>query len=46
MALGVLYDDPQPTFDDAVIAQNAAASAGKTPDLQALISKGQTWVVD
>ena len=46
MALGVLYDDPQPTFDDAVIAQNAAASAGKTPNLQALISKGQTWVVD
>jgi 2-oxoglutarate/2-oxoacid ferredoxin oxidoreductase subunit beta len=46
MALGVLYDDPRPTFDAAVTAQNAQASAGKTPDLQALISKGQTWTVE
>ncbi len=46
MALGILYDDPMPTFDEAVIAQNEAASAGKKPDLQSLISKGQTWVVD
>lgn len=46
MALGVLYDDPMPTFDAAVIAQNQKASEGKKPDLQALISKGQTWTVD
>jgi 2-oxoglutarate/2-oxoacid ferredoxin oxidoreductase subunit beta len=46
MALGVLYDDPRPTFDSAVIAQNAALSAGKKPDMQALLNKGQTWVVE
>ena len=46
MALGVLYDDPAPTFDSAIIAQNAEASAGKAPDLQKLLSKGQTWMVD
>lgn len=46
MAMGVLYDDPRPTFDGAVIAQNEAVSSGKTPDLQKLISKGQTWTVE
>jgi 2-oxoglutarate/2-oxoacid ferredoxin oxidoreductase subunit beta len=46
MALGVLYDDPRPTFDSAVIAQNATLSAGKKPDMQALLNKGQTWVVE
>jgi len=29
-----------------VIEQNEAAAAGKTPDLQALVSKGQTWQVE
>jgi 2-oxoglutarate ferredoxin oxidoreductase subunit beta len=46
MALGILYDDPQPTFEEAVIAQNEQIAAGKKPDLQSLISKGQTWTVD
>ncbi|WP_375396189.1 2-oxoacid:ferredoxin oxidoreductase subunit beta [uncultured Sphingomonas sp.] len=46
MALGVLYDDPAPTFDSAVIAQNATASQGKQPDLQKLLSQGQTWQVE
>jgi 2-oxoglutarate/2-oxoacid ferredoxin oxidoreductase subunit beta len=46
MALGVLYDDPRSTFDSAVIAQNATLSAGKKPDMQALLNKGQTWVVE
>ena len=46
MALGVLYDDPAPTFESAVIAQNAQASMGKMPDLQKLLSKGQTWQVE
>lgn len=46
MALGVIYDDPAPTFESAVVQQNAKASAGKTPDLQKLLSTGQTWMVD
>ncbi len=46
MALGVLYDDPAPTFESAVVAQNAAAAEGKAPDLQKLVSKGQTWMVE
>jgi len=46
MALGVLYKNPAPTFESAVIAQNEQASAGKKPDLQKLLSKGQTWVVE
>ena len=46
MALGVLYDDPAPTFESAVVAQNKAASEGKAADLQKLVSKGQTWMVD
>lgn len=45
MALGVLYDDPRPTFDDAVMEQIATTSVGKTPDLSALLKKGQTWTV-
>jgi 2-oxoglutarate ferredoxin oxidoreductase subunit beta len=46
MALGILYDDPAPTFDSAVIEQNARAAEGKRPDLQKLLSQGQTWMVD
>jgi 2-oxoglutarate ferredoxin oxidoreductase subunit beta len=46
MALGVIYEDPAPTFESAVIEQNKAAATGKTPDLQALVSKGQTWMVE
>jgi 2-oxoglutarate ferredoxin oxidoreductase subunit beta len=46
VALGVLYEDPAPTFDSAVIEQNEAAAKGKTADLQALVSKGQTWMVE
>ncbi len=46
VALGVLYNDPRPTFDAAVVEQNASASAGKTPDLQKLVGKGQTWTVE
>ena len=45
MAIGVLYDDPRPTFDAAVVEQNAQASKGKKADLQALLNKGQTWTV-
>ena len=46
MALGVIYEDPAPTFESAVREQNAAVAKGKTPDLQALVAKGQTWQVE
>ncbi len=46
MALGVLYDDPRPTFEAAVAKERNLASEGKTPDLAALLAKGQTWTVD
>jgi len=45
MALGVIYESPAPTFDSAVVEQNAKAAEGKKPDLQALVSKGQSWMV-
>ena len=46
VALGVIYDNPGPTFDAAVIEQNRAAAKGKSRDLQALLGKGQTWQVE
>jgi 2-oxoglutarate ferredoxin oxidoreductase subunit beta len=46
VALGVIYHDPAPTFESAVVEQNLKASKGKTPDLQALIAEGQTWQVE
>ncbi|MGC6399318.1 2-oxoacid:ferredoxin oxidoreductase subunit beta [Sphingomonas sp. FW199] len=46
VALGVIFDDPAPTFETAVIEQNRSVSEGKVPDLQKLVSKGQTWQVD
>ena len=45
VALGVIYEDPAPTFESAVIEQNRAAASGKTPDLQALVAKGLSWQV-
>ena len=46
MALGVILDDPAPTFESAVVEQNTAAAKGKKPDLQKLLSQGQTWMVE
>ncbi|MGI8943510.1 MAG: 2-oxoacid:ferredoxin oxidoreductase subunit beta [Qipengyuania sp.] len=46
MALGVLYDDPRPTFESAVIAERKMASEGKEADLARLLARGQTWTVD
>jgi 2-oxoglutarate ferredoxin oxidoreductase subunit beta len=46
MALGVIYDDPRPTFEAAVADERARASKGKTPDLAALLKRGQTWTVE
>ena len=46
IALGVVYDDPAPTFESAVVEQNVTAAAGRKPDLQKLLSRGQTWMVE
>ena len=46
VALGVIYEDPRPTFEAEVIEQNREAAAGKAPDLQKLVAKGQTWLVE
>src|SRR6476659_10105883 len=46
VALGVIYEDPAPTFESAVREQNEAAASGKKADLQKLASKGQTWMVE
>ena len=45
MALGVLYDDPRPTFEEELLGQDRTVSAGKSPDLTKLLTKGQTWTV-
>ena len=45
MALGVVYDNPAPTFDSAVVQQNELAAKGKVADLQKLVGKGETWTV-
>ena len=46
MALGVLYEDPAPTFDEAAVLQNREASEGKSAGLQKLLRQGQTWMAD
>jgi 2-oxoglutarate ferredoxin oxidoreductase subunit beta len=46
VALGTIYNSPAPTFESAVVEQNARASEGKAADLQKLIGKGQTWMVE
>ncbi len=46
VALGVIYENPAPSFEQDVRAQNARESAGKVVDLAALIKKGQTWEVN
>ncbi len=45
MALGVIYDDPRPTYESALLGQDARARAGKSADLAKLLAKGQTWTV-
>ncbi|TCJ37298.1 2-oxoacid:ferredoxin oxidoreductase subunit beta [Parafrankia sp. BMG5.11] len=46
MALGVLYDDPTPTFEAAVALEREQASAGKDANLAKLLGKGQSWTVE
>ncbi len=45
VALGVIYDDPKPTYESAVLAQDEVARQGKSTDLAKLFAKGQTWQV-
>lgn len=45
MALGVIYDDPAASFEQALSTQTAQAISGKAADLQKLVSKGQSWTV-
>ncbi|OYW47521.1 MAG: 2-oxoacid:ferredoxin oxidoreductase subunit beta [Novosphingobium sp. 12-63-9] len=45
MALGVIYDDPRPTYETTVLEQDAKAREGKSANLAALLAKGQTWTV-
>jgi 2-oxoglutarate ferredoxin oxidoreductase subunit beta len=45
VALGVIYCDPAPCFDEAMTVQEAKLKAGKTADLNALLRRGQTWEV-
>jgi 2-oxoglutarate ferredoxin oxidoreductase subunit beta len=45
MALGVIYDDPRPTFDEVLLDNDAKMIEGKTADLGKLLSRGQTWTV-
>ena len=46
MALGVLYDDPRPTFESAVAQERQKSSAGKDTNLAKLLGKGQSWTVE
>jgi len=46
MALGVIYDDPRPTFEGEVVAERAKLIEGKAANLGKLLSKGQTWTVE
>jgi 2-oxoglutarate/2-oxoacid ferredoxin oxidoreductase subunit beta len=45
MALGVIYDNPAPTFESAVIEERTRSAAGKEPSLARLLAKGQSWTV-
>ncbi len=45
MALGVIYDDPRPTYESGVIEERKRASEGKDTSIAKLLAKGQTWTV-
>ena len=46
MALGVLYDDPRPTFEEGVADERERGTEGKDADLAKLLGSGQTWTVE
>jgi len=45
MALGVIYDDPRPTYEGVLLDQDAKSRVGKEANLAKLLAKGQTWTV-
>jgi 2-oxoglutarate ferredoxin oxidoreductase subunit beta len=45
LALGVIYCDPMPTFDGAMVTLNQKVAASKTRDLQKLLCSGETWSI-
>jgi 2-oxoglutarate/2-oxoacid ferredoxin oxidoreductase subunit beta len=46
VALGVLYCDPAPSYDGAVVAQNEYAKQKHgAPSIEALLNSGDTWTV-
>ncbi|MDP6351465.1 MAG: 2-oxoacid:ferredoxin oxidoreductase subunit beta [Alphaproteobacteria bacterium] len=46
IALGVLYCDPAPTYEQGVQAQIAAAAAANGADINRLLRQGHTWAVE
>jgi len=46
MALGVIYDDPRPSYCVSVAQERAKATEGKQANLAKLLGSGQTWTVD
>ncbi len=45
IALGVIYCDPLPAYEGAVVAQAQKVAATKKRDLQKLLSAGETWSI-
>ena len=45
MALGVLYDNPAPTYDQAMYAQIEEEKAAGRGDLEVLLRQSNTWTV-
>lgn len=47
MAFGVLYCDPKPAYDKAVVEQNTlSVEKFGLPDMNALLRQGHTWTVE
>ncbi len=46
MALGVIYNDPRPTFEHEVQDHDAKLIEGKQANLAKLLARGQTWNVE
>jgi 2-oxoglutarate ferredoxin oxidoreductase subunit beta len=45
LAVGVVYCNPAPTLDTAIVEQTGKVTAGKARNLNALFHKGETWTV-
>lgn len=45
LPLGVIYCDPMPTFDGAMMALSQKVAANKKPDLEKLLRSGETWSI-